>query len=446
MSTSKDRWLRAAAAIALLVALVAFGHRCALKGGDFKAFYDVGEATLRHGDVYAAGPRMNMNVFYAPNFSLLMAPFALLPVYAAGWIWYVLKVGAMAWLVRWLDGAVRREAPGQGPRARVALLALPFLAAFNPFMSEFRLGQANLLVLFFSVLSVQALERGRALRSALWFSLAAVKITPLALLPWLALRRQWRFFLALLPVGAAWLAALAAWWGPSAVPGLFLEWIHVTATRKAIPEIVAYYENQSLQGAAARLAGVLPALERPVLGMAMYQWLWIVPCAAIVALLGALAARDRFRARLLPDEFAIASLLMLLASSDSRYAHHVQLLVPLAVLVALAARTRLLERLPRVGPWLAAGGEPLAAPEGDAARRTRRATAALLGATFLFYVALGRDTFGPTVNHAVRALSAGTALDLALLVFLAARLLRSSGDPVDAPADALSAAPRVPAA
>src|SRR5512142_1790928 len=399
MRVGRESLLRIAGGAVLAVWVVAFGHRCALKGGDFKAFYDVGEATLRHGDIYAAGPRMNMNVFYAPNFSLLMAPFALLPPYVAGWLWFMLKLGAVAWLVGWLDRAVRREAD-PGRRLRVALLALPFAVAFNPFMSEFRLGQANLFVLLFSVLTVQALERGQPLRGALWFSLAAVKITPLALLPWLAVRRQWRFFLALLPVGAAWLAALAAWWGPARVPDLFREWIEVTARNKAIPEVVAYYENQSLQGAAARLAGVLPALERPVLGVAAYQWLWIVPCAAVVALLGLLAARDGFRPRLRPEEFAIASLLMLLASSDSRYAHHVQLLVPLAILVALAARTRLLERAPRIGPWLtrgAAAPPPETAPE----RSLRRAVLALLVATFVFYVALGRDTFGPAVNHAV---------------------------------------------
>lgn len=440
METTERRWPRRAAIGVAVLALAAFGHLCAVKGGDFKAFYDVGEATLRHGDVYAAGPRMRMNVFYAPNFSLLLAPFALLPPYLAAWVWYLLKLGMMVGLVRWIDRAVRREAPGLGPRARVALVALPFVAAFNPFQSEFRLGQANLLVLFFSVLTVQALERGRPLRGALWFSIAAVKITPLALLPWLAFRRQWRFFLALLAVGGAWLAALAAWWGPAAVLPLFRRWVEVTATKKAIPAIIAFHENQSLQGAAARLAGVLGALERPAAGVAAWQWLWILPSLAVVVLLALLAARDGFRARLLPEEFAISSLLMLLASSDSRYAHHVQLLVPLAVLTALAARVGLVQALPRVGPWLAPGEPPAAA--GDApARKLRGQLSWLLGASLTFYVLLGRDTVGPAANHALRALSLGTALDVALLAFLAARLLRRADAPLDVPARSLSALP-----
>ena len=105
----------------------------------------------------------------------------MLPPYAAAWIWYALKVAALAYLVAWLGRAVRVEAPGLARRTRVAYLALPFLLALNPFLSEFRLGQANLFVLLFSVLTVEALERGKPLRGALFFSLAAVKVTALAL-------------------------------------------------------------------------------------------------------------------------------------------------------------------------------------------------------------------------------------------------------------------------
>lgn len=409
-----------------LLALVALGagYVCTPPRNDFVAFYDVGEAALRHGDVYARGARMHMHVFYTPTFSLVLAPFALVGPRAAAWIWFALKVAGLAFLARWIRDAVRAEAPAQGPRARAACAALPFLVAFNPVMSEFRLGQANLFVLLFTVLMVRALQRGRPLRAAFFFSLAAVKITPLALLPWLALRRQWRFFLALLPVGAAWLAALALWWGPARVPGIFLEWIRVTATFKATPTIIAFFENQSLQGTAARLAAAFPAFERPVLGMAAYQWLWILPCAALVGVLALAAARDRFRPRLPLEEFALGSLLMLLASSDSRWAHHVQLLVPLAVLAVLAARVRLLESLPRVGAWFDTGGAASVGGEDPAARRLRRTLAALLGAGLVILVLFGRDIVGPTVNRAVRALSFHTAFDLALVLFLSHRLLR----------------------
>jgi hypothetical protein len=410
-----------------LVALVGLGHLCAAQGGDFRAFYDVGEAALAHGDVYARGPRMSMYVFYAPHFSLLLAPFALFPPYAAAWLWVLLKLAGMAYLFRWVRDACRSAAPGTVPRAELAYAVLPFLVAFNPFMSEFRLGQANLFVLLFSVLTVVELGRGRPLRAALWFSIAAVKITPLALLPWLALRRQWRFLASLVVVGCGWLLALALFWGPSRVPGLFLRWVHVTATVKATLHATAYFENQSLQGAAARLAEHLPALQDPLLGLPAYRWLWILPCAALVGLLALSAARDRFRARLPLEELGLASLLMLLASADSRYAHHVQLLAPLAAVAALAARARLLEGLPRLGPWLAPG-RALPAPDG---RGLRVATGVLLAAGVVVLVLLGRDVVGPTANRLARALGAGTSYDVALAAFLSVRLLRGarSADP-----------------
>jgi hypothetical protein len=411
----------------LALAVVGFGHLCAVQGGDFRAFYDVGEAALARGDVYAPGPRMQMHVFYAPTFSLLLAPFALLPPYAAAWVWYGLKVAGAAFLVRWVRRSLGDASPGRARRAELAYTALPFLVAFNPFMSEFRLGQANLFVLVFTVLCVEALRGGRPVRAAVYFSVAAIKITPLALLPWLAFRRQWRFLGSLVLVGAGWILALAAFWGPARVPGLFLEWIHVTATVKATPDSIAFFENQSLQGMATRLAGVFSALVQPVLGLPAYQWLWILPSLALVGLLGLSAARDRFRPRLPPEEFAMGSLLMLLASSDSRWAHHVQLLVPLAAVTALSARCRLLESIPRLGPWLDSGAGP-AADQPDA-RRLRLWTGALLVAGLVVLVLLGRDIVGPTVNRAVRAMSFHTAYDLCLVAFLAARLLRAGPEP-----------------
>jgi hypothetical protein len=435
-----DRVRRAAWAALLGMGLVAFGHLCVAKGGDFLAFYDAGEAALLRGDVYAHGPRMHMNVFYAPSFSLLMAPLALLPPYLAGWLWYLAKLAAVAYLVRWLDGALRREVPGLGARARWAYLGLPFLVALNPFMSEFRLGQANLFVLLFTLLTVRALERGRPIVAAFLFSVAALKITAIALVPWLVLRRQWRFLGGLLIAGAAWIAVLAAWWGPGHVLELFATWLRITASAKAIPRIIAFFENQSLQGVAYRLAERFPGLERPVLGVAAVQWLWILPCLAILGVLALAAARDRLHPRLPPEEFALGSLLMLLASSDSRWAHHVQLYVPLAVLTALAARSRLLEAAPGLGRWLAAGATvPAPAPEGA---RLRRTLAALLLAGVVVLVVMGRDVVGPTVNHAVRMLSLPAAFDVALAIFLSARLLRRAApQAVEAPVASLSHAP-----
>jgi hypothetical protein len=440
---SPRRWWAAALALALL----AYGWLYVVSANDFQSFYDVGEATRLHGDIYAQGPRAQMNVPYAPIFGLVMAPLSLLGLHWAALLWYALKLVGLTFLIRWVRAGLRAENPDAPRRLVAAYVVLPFLVAFNPFMSEFRLGQANLWVLLFSILTVRSLERRQPLRAAFFFSLASFKVTALALLPWFAFRRQWRFFASLVPVGAAWLAALAAWWGSGNVLPLFQEWIRGTAARRAgSAPLVAYHENQSLQGAAARLAGVLPALHRPVLGLPLQYWLWIVPCLVIVGILLVSAARERFRPRLPPEEFALGSLLMLLASGDSRYAHHVQLLVPLAVLAVLATRVHLLESVPRLGRWLAAG-DPLAAAsateEAPGARRLRRALAVLLAAGLVVLLLLGRDVVGPTVNRAVRAMSFHTAFDLALAVFLAGRLLRRQAEGgVEAPVQSLSVAQR----
>ncbi len=97
--------------------------------------------------------------------------------------------------------------------------------------------------------------------------------------------------------------------------------------------------------------------------------------------------------------------------------------MPLAVVTALSARCRLLESIPRLGPWLDPGAGP--ATDEPGARRLRLWTGALLVAGLAVLVLLGRDVVGPAVNRAVRAMSFHTAYDLWLVVFLAARLLRA---------------------
>lgn len=420
----RRRWLSTAGWVLLGVFLVSYAHVCT-KGNDFLAFYDAWEAARLHGDIYALGARSHMHVQYAPHYSLALAPLSLLGPYAAACLWYALKVAAMVFLVRWVARAVRDQAPGVPGRVLVASVALPFLLGLNSFMGDFRLGQANVFVLLFTVLTVQAVQNGRPLPAAFFFSLAVVKVTAVALLPWFVLRRQWRFLASCVLVAAGWLAALAAWWGPRRVPELFETWVRGTAQDRTGLASVSYFENQSLQGVAGRLACLTPTLQRPLLGLPAYQWLWIVPCAAMVLVLVISASRDGFQARLPPEEFALGSLLMLLSSADSRWAHHVQLLVPLALIMVLGARVAVLEPLPRLGAWLYAGARGPAGRLGVAASRLRTTLAVLLCAMFVVLILCGRDVIGPAASRAVRALSLPAAIDLALVVFFARRLLRA---------------------
>ena len=77
--------------------------------------------------------------------------------------------------------------------------ALMFAATcfFFPFKSTLVFGQVNISILFVWTLGVYLLKRQRPMASALCFALGTVlKIAPVVAVPFLALRRQWRWLAA----------------------------------------------------------------------------------------------------------------------------------------------------------------------------------------------------------------------------------------------------------
>jgi alpha-1,2-mannosyltransferase len=387
----------------------------------------VGLSALARGDIYAPGPTVHMYVFYLPHFSLLMLPFAALPLEAAAWIWFAVKAAGLVLLVRWARSWIRGDETGRPGFAWRAYVAIPFVLALNPINCDFKLGQVNLVVFLMTLLAVVTLERGRHGLAALFFSVAMVKVTPWVFLPWFLLRRQWRFLASLVAVACGWLGALALWFGPARVPRLFVSWIQTSLTYKMGIEQVAYFENQSLQGVAARLATVWPALQRPVLGVPIYQVAWAVPVAALFAILVVVVTRDRFRQVLPVEEFAFVCVLMLLASPDSRWAHHVQLIAPLVLVAVLAARMRLLGFLPGLGHDPKTGGRRGSATEAiaDPAAQVslRRKLGATVGTGFLLLVVLTRDFIGKPADQVLRAWRSHTLFVVCLTILLANLML-----------------------
>jgi hypothetical protein len=418
---ARRRLLRRAAYGLLAVAAVAAYARLSAGMGDFAAFWDVGGAALARGDIYAQGPTMRMYVFYPPHFSLIMMPFALLPRHAAACAWFALKLGALVLLVRWVAAVLEDAAPGLRGWKRAAAVALPFVVLANPFVGEVKLGQVNVFVLFASAATMIALERQRPWRAAIAFSFALVKATPWVFIPWFVMRRQWSFLARLACVGAGWLAALALWYGPGRVVPLIQQWLQVSRSVKMSLDSMAYFENQSLVGVAARLAVAFPALQRRVLGVAAHELLWMAAGGVLFAVLLAVVRRDGFRPALPATEFAYLCVVMMLFGPDTRWAHQVQLLVPLAVITAIALRSGGI-------PWLdgtsAAPGAAGATASVSAPTRLRPLVQGVLAVGLVVLVVLTRDIVGKRLDNALRDARLHFAYLVVLAVTLAAVLIR----------------------
>lgn len=142
-------------------------------------------------DLYIAYPGVYYDLFkYSPTFGILVAPFAFLPVWLGLLIWNGIIAAAFVYAVARLYAA---------PRDRVIVLAIAWWA----FYVATRGAQTNAAVAALMVLTVIELDRGRQRHAAAAVVLgAAIKLFPIATLPFALLRRGW-LRLALWCVGYA---------------------------------------------------------------------------------------------------------------------------------------------------------------------------------------------------------------------------------------------------
>ena len=163
--------------VALTLAVAGTTH-----GYDFRAYYAAAVRVLEGGSAYDQGFTLagaGGLFFYPPTFVPLVLPLALMPVEAATWAWtaimlvaFALAVASMpvAWRTRWL----------------VVLLA----GLSWPFVHNIKLGQVGPLLLLLFALAWRWRDRP-VLFGVLSALGAGLKVQPVLLLVWAAIRRRW---------------------------------------------------------------------------------------------------------------------------------------------------------------------------------------------------------------------------------------------------------------
>ena len=178
-------------------------------------------------------------VYTNPPFStLVMAPLAEMPWRQAYLAWQLLIIAMTAAAIF----LTLKLVPSESFLATFSI-TLAAVCCFYPFKENLIMGQVNALVLFLWVLGVYLLNRRQPIASALCFALGTViKLAPAVAVPFLALRRQWRWLVAY----AAWvivLTGISVWrlgWQNN------LTWL--TAVCPAISCGVGNSDNRSLPG------------------------------------------------------------------------------------------------------------------------------------------------------------------------------------------------------
>lgn len=156
---------------------------------DFPVYHAAGRSLIGgRTDLYSPDFALGrvMDYRYPPFFLVALYPLWLMPYHVAAYIWYLLSAGELAGCTL----IVIRTFPALA-RSKMMLLML-LLAVGQYFVMVLHYGNAHLLVVFLMFGSFYFTQRKKNLLAALLLSLAiTIKLTPVLLLPYFALRKRW---------------------------------------------------------------------------------------------------------------------------------------------------------------------------------------------------------------------------------------------------------------
>lgn len=157
------------------------------KTKDYALWFWAGQQVLHGGDLYPKGLNEVFDFIYPPLPAILLAIpsyFGKIPLYLG-----LSLLNAVAW---WMTGQLSNAMTGSGRSPSPWLAALPAIVTITSVFDMFDLGQPNLVLLVMMLLGFWWLWQGRAWMSGSMFALAtAIKVFPVAVLPYLLWRRQW---------------------------------------------------------------------------------------------------------------------------------------------------------------------------------------------------------------------------------------------------------------
>jgi hypothetical protein len=161
-----------------------FGHG---KTKDYGLWYWAGQQVLHGGALYPDNIREYFEFIYPPLPAILLAIpswFGKITLYT---VLSILNV--VAW---WYTGMFSNAMTGSDRRPGPWLEALPALVTVTFVFDMFDLGQPNLVLLAMMLYGFWSLQRQHAWLAGFMFALAtAIKVFPIAVLPYLVWRRQW---------------------------------------------------------------------------------------------------------------------------------------------------------------------------------------------------------------------------------------------------------------
>jgi hypothetical protein len=157
------------------------------KTKDYPLWFWAGQQVLQGKNLYPSDPNSYFEFIYPPLPAVLLAIpsyFGKLPLYTC-----LSLVNAAAW---WMTGQLSNAMTGSGKTPGPWLYAMPGFVTVSFVFDMFDLGQPNLMLLAMMLYGFWLLQHERRWMAGGMFALAtAIKVFPIAVLPYLLWRRQW---------------------------------------------------------------------------------------------------------------------------------------------------------------------------------------------------------------------------------------------------------------
>jgi Glycosyltransferase family 87 len=335
---SRTIWFQRLGLVVLVILLVVLARAAATGPIDFAVYHRAARQVIAGHyefypvEAYGGTPGPSQGFRYVPAIAFLFLPLGWLPLESAALAFFALKLAAV-----WYVGATvaRRAGLSEGGR-QVCLIA--FLMVGGYIAEELRFGNVHFLVVTLMVFAYDRAEAGSVLLPAAALAVAiAIKITPVALLAYFAVRRRGAVCLAT----AAILAFLIV--APAAVMGSAANARELRAYATYAAEKVDEEDNYALRGVLVRYLtpghADVSHVEASIadLPMTVVNGIWLIGLVGLG--LAAVAAvwreDDDPLVRLL--EFSIVLTGTVLASPHTQRRYFVTLYVPAVALVALLA-------------------------------------------------------------------------------------------------------------
>jgi glycosyl transferase family 87 len=182
--------LRRILIIVFALALAGLGFLFVRNLIDFPVYYAAGQSLLSgRTDLYAPDFALGrvMDYRYPPFFIVALLPLWLLPYSLAAYIWYLLSVIQISGCVLIVSRTFPSLNNAKGSWVLVALATAAY------FVMALHYGNAHLLATFLLFAGLYVFLRGNDVVASLLMALAiTIKITPVLLLPYFALKRRWK--------------------------------------------------------------------------------------------------------------------------------------------------------------------------------------------------------------------------------------------------------------